>query len=82
MLMKMSQHNKVSVKILEKNEKYELTIETIEPNGEIFKHHHPDFESEIVLSGVLYCNDLIIKPGTSNFWKPNDAPRAKARGIM
>jgi mannose-6-phosphate isomerase-like protein (cupin superfamily) len=68
----MSQHNKVSVKILEKNDKYEITIENIEPNGEIFKHHHPDFELEVILSGTLYCNGLIVKLGTVKFWKPNE----------
>jgi quercetin dioxygenase-like cupin family protein len=65
-------HRRVSVRILEKTEQYEITIETIESGGEIFRHYHPDVESEIILSGVLHCNGKLVKPGSAKSWKPND----------
>ena len=66
-------HQGVKVIALNKTEDYEITVEAIEPNGEIFSHYHPDFETELILSENLLLNNEPVKLGTVKTWKPHMA---------
>lgn len=67
------QHRGVSVRSVRKLKFYEVSVEVIEPGGEIFRHRHPDYELEMVLSGRLHLNGKPVKPGTKRIWKPGMA---------
>lgn len=67
----MSQHKKMSVKIIEERDDFEITILSLEAGGEIFPHYHPNNETEIILSGQLICNGNLVESGTINNWEAN-----------